>query len=161
MAGQFQAYKDRSQTYRRMRCSTCFRASINADKLEDHVRAILREALSDASFRVRFVPGDVAGAQQAVEQAEAELEAYLTSPALSALGDAFVAGAEVRQQAVELAREEYEQLVSQAARSFEIPAANELDNPEQFLRAVSAVVEYIEVQPGRGEIGERVGIVWA
>jgi len=157
LVGQLQTVHGR--TYRRYRCGTCARCSILADKLEEHVRDALKAAVANRAFRMRFVPGDVDGARDALKRAEAELKAYLTNPALSALGDAFQAGAEVRAKAVEDARAAYQTLAGQAAHSELLSEPDQLDDRVQFERALRAIGEVgivIRVLPGRAAVADRV-----
>jgi DNA invertase Pin-like site-specific DNA recombinase len=164
LVGQLQTISGRTQRYRRYRCasSTCGGgSSINADKLEAFVRDTLKDALGDATLRLRFVPGGVEAARERLEAAQAELAAYMGNPALSALGDAFTVGAEMRAKAVEAARVEFQELAGQTARSEDLPTAGELDEPDQFERTLGAMVDRVTVARGRGLVADRVGIVWA
>ena len=65
------------------------------------MRETLTLALGNEAFRLALVPGDVDGARETLRAAQGELKAYLSNPALSAMGNAFLAGAEMRQHAVD------------------------------------------------------------
>jgi hypothetical protein len=86
--------------------------------------------------------------------------AYMTSPALRALGDAFHAGAEVRRKAVEEAEAAYRKLVSHDPSHELLPSGDELDDPKKFAAALRATVAWISVKPGRfPDIGQRVSLI--
>ena len=157
LVGAFQSVHGRR--YRRYRCSNpdCRGgSSISADKLEDHTLRALFEALSNHRTRVKFIPGGTDEARDALERAEAELEAYMADPELSALGKAFRAGATSRAKAVEQARGVYQERIALAGRAEVLPAAGQLHGPGQFERALAAMVDRIDVQPGRGTVESRV-----
>jgi hypothetical protein len=157
MVGQLQNVKGR--TYPRYRCGTCARCSISAPALEDYVRDRIGVLLSTGNIPVRFASG-FEEAREELERVTGELTAYLTNPALSAMGEAFQAGAEMRQKAVEEAKERYQAAAGQAARSERLPAVHELEDDEAFERAQRAMVESVEVQAGRGPVSGRARIRW-
>lgn len=149
--------------YRRMRCSNpaCRGgSSISADKLEAHVHERIAARLGDCAFRLRLAPVGLDEARAALEHAEDERERYATDlTAREAFGEkAWLAGARARTAAVDEARERYQTLAGQSARSDVLPAADEVHDPEQLLRAIRAGVTVLSVRPGRGLIGERVTV---
>lgn len=156
VTGQFQAVHGRR--YRRMRCS---HLSIGADALEEYVRDRLGVALGARSSRLSDDPnGALEEAREANERANSELAAYLSNPALSAMGDAFVAGAEMRAAQVMETEQRYREEAGRARRSQVIPALTDLEDPEQFERALAAMVKAVWIRRGRGTVPERTTIVW-
>ena len=133
----------------------------SAPSFEDHVRGSSLNALADFTIRVRYVPGDLEEARTALEHAESELSKFVTDTGLrDVLGDAWREGAEVRAREVEEARERYQGVASEHGRNEVLPAADELDDPEQFKRALAAMVEEIIVHSGRGAVEDRAEIHW-
>jgi DNA invertase Pin-like site-specific DNA recombinase len=160
LTGQLQTSHGRQ--YRRYRCSApgCKGgSSIGADKLERHVRDTLREWLADDEIRIRF---EVPGAEEAllaVEQAESNRARFASNiELLTALGEAATDNARVLTRAVEDAREHYSVVAARSARARRLPAADQLDDDEQLLRAIRAMVAGIVVSRGRGTIDDRVTI---
>lgn len=152
----------RGKTYRRYRCSNreCQGgSSISAETLESHVREILRDALGDHQFVLSMSPEGVQEAEVEVERAEGELSAFVT--VVSATSPAFAEGYEVRVQALTEARDRFSEIAGLAARSTTLPAADQLDDPEEFDRALRLVVASVPVTRGRGDIADRVCIRWA
>ncbi len=150
LVGQLQQVRD--YAYRRMRCTNqaCSTGcSINHDKLENYVKSRLREALANSDVRDSFRPNGVGDAREALDQAKAELIAYMSNPALSALGDAFVAGAEMRRRAVSDTEAAYTKLAGQDARSELLPSVDELDDPAKFAAALRTMLSRIVVHPGQ------------
>ena len=152
------------RTYRRYRCSApaCRGgSSISAEKLETYIRSQLAAKLGDRRFRISLAPVGLDDARDALSLAETERKRYAVDlAAREALGDdAWLAGARARTAAVEAAQEAYQLIAGQSARSEVLPAASELDDDEQLLRAVRAAVVSISVRPGRGDVADRVGLV--
>jgi site-specific DNA recombinase len=167
MTGSLQTVHDRK--YRRMICSSSTNggtsstghAAIVADRLEEYVREIIGTMLGDQEFMVRYVPGDVEAAREAMEKAEAELTAFANDTTLrEILGAKYHDGAKERRAALDAAEAVYQELASQKAISTDLPAADELDQPEKFAAALRAMVDSIKVTPGRGPIEKRVRIRW-
>ena len=151
--------------YRRMRCSNpdCRGgSSINADRLESWTRETLALALADKSIRDSFSPDGLEEARDALEAAEHERRRYAADLDIRALlGDeAWREGATARSTAVNEARDRYQALSTQAARSAVLPAAEELEEPEQLARALAAMIDAIDVRPGRGAVDERASVLW-
>jgi hypothetical protein len=169
MTGSRQTVKGRE--YRRMVCSCANNgsvsgkghAAIRAEVLEDHVRAIVKGELeSGDGWWMRYVPGDVEAAQEALERAEAELAAFATDTTLrEILGEKYHDGARERRDALDVASVAYRELASQKAINADLPAAEELDKPEKFAGALGVMVDHITIRPGRGSIEDRVVIDWA
>ncbi len=149
------------RTYRRMRCSNVDCAtgcSINADKLEDYVRERLGGALGTKRFRDRFQPKGAAGLKQAWEQAESELEEYMTDPPISPdRRSAYRAGAQVRERAADEAKAAYLEAMGREASVEELPGADQLADPAKFRAALRGMVSRVVVHPGAGR-GPRVPI---
>ena len=165
LVGQFQRVDGRGveREYRRYRCgarSCGGGSSINADKLEAFVRDLLGVAFASRARRVRSGTGGLEEARATLEEAQAELQAYLTNPAVSALRDSFTAGAEIRARVVEEARQRFQEVAGRSAREELVVAASELDDPAQFARALRAMVESVSVRRGRGAVADRVEIRW-
>jgi hypothetical protein len=151
----------RGNTYRRMRCSNpdCRGGtSISAERLEEHVKAGLKELLGDKKARASFAPDGLDEARDALEQAKADRARWAADDrARDLMGDeAWYAGLEDRAHKVQRAQAHYQVIASQAARVERLPYPNELDDPDQFVRALRAGVKRVPVRPGRGTIGERV-----
>ena len=152
--------------YRRMRCSNpaCRGgSSISADKLETYVAELMAHALHNTRFRELLSPDGLDAARDALELAETERDWYRDDVETRALlgSDAeWRKGLAVRVRAVETARERYQVLASQASRVERLPSAGELNDPEQFARALRVAVDSIVVVPGRGDVKARVGVRW-
>jgi DNA invertase Pin-like site-specific DNA recombinase len=160
LVGAMQTVDGRS--YRRYRCSdTCKGGvgSISADRLEGFVRERVAERLSNRKFRRLIEPVGEEQAEQALAVAESDLDAFQVATAGLPV-DAIRRGIEARMTAVEAAREELRAVAETSARRERIPAASELDDPEQLLRAVRAMVISITVSGGRGRVEHRVGVVF-
>jgi hypothetical protein len=149
------------KTYRRYRCSN--RAcgggsSILASALEEYVRGWLARALSERKIRELFTPGGLEDARDALDRAKAERTAYVSK--MSAADPDFVTGLELRDQKLAKAQAVYDTAAEQAARVDRLPAADQLGDPEQFQRALGAMVDHVEVRRGRGTVDERATVVW-
>jgi hypothetical protein len=155
--------------YRRMRCSAVKdggHATANADKLEQHVRAELRKALASLSWREAFSPEGASDAERALAQANADIERWTNDDrGRDLMGDSdYYAGLEARAAARDQARDRYQAILAQADMADALPLPDELDDPDQFERALRAAVTRIEVTPGgRGRRvidADSVRIVW-
>ena len=150
--------------YRRYRCAArTHPCGIDGPRMEAVVHSEISRALADWALRL-VGPGssDLGEAREAMEMAESHRDRWANDDfARDRMGEAkWRAGLIERESRYEEAREGYQLLASQSARSEVLPAADELDNPEQFARALRAMVDRIEVQPGRAPITERVSIKW-
>jgi DNA invertase Pin-like site-specific DNA recombinase len=159
LSGQLQSF-DSGKSYRRYRCSTCCKVSITADGLEEFTRGRIGLALADRATFVRVDEGGLTEAAEELEKANSELTAYLTNPALSALGDAFTAGADARAARLKEAERRYQEAASRSARSEWLFSSDELSDDEQFQRALAVMISAVNVRPGRGPVSERAEITW-
>jgi hypothetical protein len=91
--------------------------------------------------------------------AESELDAFVEK--VPATSRAFTRGYEQREQALDNARARFEQVAGHAARTVQLPSADELDDPDQFERALRVTLDRLVVARGRGSIDDRVSVVWA
>lgn len=153
----------RGHTYRRMRCSNddCRGTSINADKLDAYVRDRVGVALGARANRARYGGDGLDDAREALERAQGDLQRWAADDRTRDLiGDqAFYAGLEDRNAKVQEADDRYRQVAGQAARTEALPAVRDLEDPEQFARALEAMVKDVRVS-GRGSVIERSEIVW-
>jgi site-specific DNA recombinase len=168
MVGQLQ--HSHGKTYRRYRCSrinartkgTCDHgASISAEALEALVRATLVEVLADGALKLCDGAGGLEAVERVLRTAEGNLELYASDVELQeTLGmAAFRAGALKRRGAVEEARKAYQDAAAKAQAAITLPAASELGDDKQMVRAVDALVAGIDVTAGRGN--HRVSIRWS
>ena len=161
MVGALQTVRERK--YRRYRCSAACRggASINADALETYVREAMEQALADRRFRDAFSPAGLDEAHAALTEAEDEVERYLADlDVRNRVGDErWRRGLDARLRAEEEVRERYQQIANQSAQAETLPQAEELDDPDQFARALRALLRFVSiiVDPGRGD--DRVHLV--
>lgn len=161
MIGQLQTVKGVQR--RRLRCGCGGGASITADGLEEFVRDRVGVALAARATVVRVESAPLYEAQEALALAESDLTRWLADDRTRELiGDElFHQGVEGRLEKLAEARERYQHVSSQVARAEVIPAISDLEDPEQFARAVAAMVKAVKVKPGRGSTGERATIEWA
>jgi DNA invertase Pin-like site-specific DNA recombinase len=150
----------RGRKYRRMRCGTCERTSISADKLETYVRDMLAARLEDGDGFGDHRPGPdgLGKTQAALAAAEAERTRYAADLDIREdLGDeAWRVGARARSLAVEQAQARYQAVASQTARTEALPAADELTDPDKLVAALRGLGAGIVVRPGRGRVQDRV-----
>ena len=150
----------RGKTYRRMRCSnagcTC-RTSISADPLEAHVADELRAALSSTAFRLRFDAGRLDDLRERRAAAVHELRAFGDdTEAHELLGDTgWRSGLRSRKAKVDALAAEVQALEATAAQVEQLPAADQLDDPAEFKRAL-AVIGRVVIAPGRAAVADRV-----
>jgi hypothetical protein len=159
--GQFQTAAS-GNTFRRYRCSNAAcggGSSILASALEEYVRGWLERALATRSpIRELFTPGNLEQARDDLKRAKAERTAYIRKT--PAADPDYEVGREDRDRVLSAAQERYDALAAQAARVDELPAADELHKPEQFQRALAAMIDHVTVRRGRGTVDDRVEIVW-
>jgi DNA invertase Pin-like site-specific DNA recombinase len=153
-------------TYRRMRCSgrACRGgSSITADKLEQHIKDVMAVLLADDAFRDQFSPDGLAEAEAALHKVEdARRRFAVDTEARDLLGeDDWRAGLHAHADAVIDARARYNEVAQLAGESETLPLAHELDDPEQFARALRALcrVRRLVVAPGRGSVADRLTLV--
>jgi hypothetical protein len=155
LVGALQTVKGRK--YRRMRCSaTCAGGvgSVSADALEALVRDALRPALADKVFRLAMTPAtSTAQPRRSRRRVRAHSLVREDLEARRRLGDeAWRAGLRARARRSPDAGDELAAVAAQSARSERLPGPEELDDPEQFARAL-AVIGRLEVAGGRRPIG--------
>jgi site-specific DNA recombinase len=151
----------RGHEYRRMRCSSCGGCSIDAPSLEAYVRD--RIAIVVPARRVDYDPSDeLVQAQEALEQAQSDRSRWASDDrARTLMGDPeWYEGLEARTVLLKEAEDRYAEVAGQAARSEWRFSYDELEDPEQFVRAVGATIKVITVNPGRGPVRDRVEIEW-
>lgn len=153
LTGQLQSIQGKGKQ-RRMRCSNAAckgGSSISADALDAHVRAVLRAELGTQTWHVRFAVDGLEDARRALIAAEDERQRFAVDTEwIGALGpEAAKANALAFAAKVEEARQRYEAIADYAARSQRLPGADELDDDQQLLRAIGAVVGSITVARGR------------
>jgi DNA invertase Pin-like site-specific DNA recombinase len=149
MTGGLQSFTNRAATYRRYRCSArgCGRSSISADKLEAHVREQLVDALGVQAFAAKLSPEGLTAAREQLAAAERALIRWTADDRTrDAIGEsAYFAGLDERREAVESARVAYDELAAVAASVEVLPTADELEDPEQFARALRLAVDSVVV----------------
>ena len=147
--------------YRRYRCNVCGRCSINADKLEHYVHKTLANALAIARLRAKLDPGGVEDARARLKRArDAKKRLSLDTRARDLMGDDNWYAALEKHAAEEAAAQRaYGETSTKSARAVNVPPPNQLHKPEQFARALGAMVDRIPVVPGRGTIEGRATIV--
>ena len=145
----------RGTAYRRMRTGdgTC---SISADKLELHVRSRVAERLGNARFLKLIEPVGKDKAEAALASAEASLLAHIDKVPPTSAG--YGPGVVKWEAAIDAARAELHAVAETSARREQLPIADQLDDPEQLLRAVRAGVVSIVVRAGRGSVDDRVDV---
>lgn len=154
---------------RRYRCSTKWNegdeCEAPASCLAEPLEAVVREELRSLVTGVRAVgavPGqDVSALEREIEEARADRLEFATDLTIKkALGiEAYRAGCEARAQAVEKLEECYRQASAGSSIRIAVDLAGDLDEPDQFQRALAAVVERVDVQRGRGPLDSRVNVV--
>jgi site-specific DNA recombinase len=104
------------------------RASIRADKLDAYVEAQVLAALKEEGGLLATAveaSEQIEQAARRVQEAEHELDLYLTSELLSRIGqERFLQGVDARQQAIDEARAELEQLHSQSVMAEELTSGD-------------------------------------
>jgi site-specific DNA recombinase len=163
MTGGLQSFKDREATYRRYRCSSksCARASISADKLEDHVRQVIAAALDTPGFADTLSPDGLDAAREELALATRALIRWTNDDrSRDAIGETrYFAGLDDRREREESARATYEELAAIAATVEVLPVGEDLKDPEHFARALRLAVDSFVVRGGRGPVAERVGAI--
>ncbi|MES1248049.1 MAG: recombinase family protein [Actinomycetota bacterium] len=142
--------------------------SIRSHTLDAFVLATLDEQVASWTKLEAIVDGDLAAALSAVEVAEHELDAYLTSEIVGTVGrDAFKRGAETRTRTVREAQAEVARIRREATR-IQIPGLREAWDEMSLVerrRVLSGAIDAIVVWPssGRGRrdpVDGRTTIVW-
>lgn len=150
---------------RRMyRCATrCDRpAVVSADLLEGHVVGVLRTAFDHPGFRVGGESPDLAVAEQALLEAEAELDEFAGDmTARKLLGHRYHPALEKRAAAVTEAREGLRQALTASEQS-QVVVPSELWEslePAELAEVLRAGLKVVIVRRGRLPISERVQVV--
>lgn len=161
MAGQYQTFRD-GRAYRRMRCKNqpvCTAgASIGADRLEAYVQKVVAEVLSDKRWRVKLDPGGAEEALRVLEEATAERLALAMK--MSPSHPTYQAVMEQWDRIVDEAEADYRERASRSMKTANLPAATQLNLPDQLERVLGVLVDRIDVRPGRGSVEDRATIVW-
>ena len=147
-------------THRGERCRPA--AHILADRLEDHVRQIVRMSLGDLVARVGEPDStDLALAEIALLDAEAELDAFAADMTLRrVLGARYHEHLEARVDAVAGEREKYRELARRAQPSLDVSLDDVLDpgQPKEMGEFLRSILGAIVVLPGRGDVEGRVSL---
>ena len=150
---------------RRMyRCATrCDRpAVVSADLLEGHVVGVLREAFDHPGFQVGAESQDLAGAEQALLEAEAELDTFAADTrARGLLKHRYHPALEARVRAVDESREGLRSVLAASEQTRTVVPAELWDSlePAELAEVLRAGLETVIVRRGRVPIGERVRVV--
>lgn len=146
--------------YRGARCSRG--AHILAERLEGYVREGVRPVLAGLSAEVSDAPTDALTlAERRLVEAEAELDMFAADLTLRrALADRYHAHLDSRVKNVAEARAEYRSLAKDAHVRERISAEDILDGPlEQFSDLLRSILASVLVEPGRGNLDDRVRLV--
>ncbi|MFZ1924764.1 MAG: recombinase family protein [Solirubrobacteraceae bacterium] len=138
-------------------------AFVNAEPLEEYVREQLRTLLSGLDVEIgEETSEDLRTLEQLVLDAESELDAFAADITLRrALGDRYHAHFDARVQALERAKADYKDFARDLQVRERISAADLLnsDDPLILPELLSGILASIEVQPGRGNIANRVRLI--
>jgi len=152
---------------RRYRCSRLEpekgpHSIVNATLIEEAMRETIRAGIGQAKLRLGTNAPDLAALEAVVEDAASELKKFGSDTrARTVLGDdAWYEGMESRRAELDEARARYQEGLRSASAVVTLPAADELDDDAQLRRALEAMVEAIDVAPGRRPIAERVHVRW-
>ncbi len=137
-------------------------ASCLAEPLERTVRDELRSLLKGLTAEGALVGDRLAEVEAEIEQARADRLEFATDLEIKrALGiEAYRAGCQARADAVAKLEAAYREEAARHTGRRQLPLADELDDPDQFQRALDATVERIDVIRGRGPFDGRVAIIW-
>jgi hypothetical protein len=147
--------------YKRERCKRA--AFVNAEPLEEYVREQLRSLLAGLDVEIgEETSGDLQAREQAVLEAESELDAFAADLTLRrALGDRYHAHLDARVQALEQAKRDYQEFARKVQVRERISAADLLnvEDPLILPGLLGGILAAIDVQPGRGNLAGRVTLV--
>lgn len=137
-------------------------ASCLAEPLETTIREELRTLLDGLTVEGAPVGDRFAELEADIERARADRLEFATDLGIKrALGiEAYRAGCQARADAIAKLEAAYRERAARHTGRRELPLADELDDPDQFRRALAATVERVGVTRGRGPLDERVTIVW-
>lgn len=134
-------------------------AVISANRLEPYVREALRRVWLEEAFQTsEETPEDVAAAQTALEDAEAELYAFAEDTTLrKALGSAYQELLDARVAAVDEAKEAFRQKAQEVEHEKRVLPREliDTDDPELLRDLLGAAFKKIEVIRGRGTVSDR------
>lgn len=138
-------------------------ATTAAEPLEALVTAALRDSRGGKGYTVGGAAGDMAPVEQALTEAEAELDAFASDlTARRTLGDRYHDQLQLRAEAVEQAQRAYRDEASAQARSTRV-LADELydtEDPAELRELFDAALAAVIVTRGRGPIADRVRVVY-
>lgn len=137
-------------------------AVVSADLLEAHVVAVLRAAFEHPGFRVGTESPDIADAEGALLEAEAELDEFAgDTQARRLLGHRYHAALEKRVGEVDEARERLRAALAVSAQTRVIVPAELWDSlePAELAEVLRGGLDAVIVRRGRLPIGERVTVV--
>ncbi len=137
-------------------------ANTLAAGLEGYVVEALREAWGSREFTVGEGDTDIAAIEQALIDAEAELDAFASDlTARRALGARYHEHLESRATAVDAAQAAYRECASRQARQTHIRVAELLDtdDPAELRDLFAATLGEVVVARGRGALADRVRLV--
>lgn len=151
-------------TQSRHKGKRCKRAAfVNAEPLEEYVREQLRSLLAGLDVEIgEETSGDLQAREQAVLEAESELDAFAADLTLRrALGHRYHAHLDTRVQAVEQAKREYQEFAREVQVRERISAADLLNAEDPLIlpELLGGILSAIEVEPGRGNLAGRVTLV--
>jgi DNA invertase Pin-like site-specific DNA recombinase len=136
---------------------------ISAERLERYVRKALKRVWLEGGAVVGDTPPEGSeGAQQALEEAEAELYAFAADTTMrKALGPKYGELLATRTQAVEEARQEMRKYAQETARMTRVLPQDALDtdDPELLRDLLHAAFSKIEVTRGRGTVSKRTRLI--
>jgi site-specific DNA recombinase len=137
-------------------------ANTLAGPLEEYVRGALREAWSSEGWKIGGESADMAGVERALDEAEAELQAFgddLTARRL--FGARYHDHLQTRHAAVEAAQAAYRAEASKQARSTRVLPVELLDteDPAELRELFTAALTAVIVTKGRSAIAGRVRLL--
>jgi site-specific DNA recombinase len=146
-----------AQTNAKTRCVRP--ASIVAHRLESFVRGQVAPLLSDLRASGTVGDGELHAVEQALADAEAELDAFAADLTLRrGLGDRYHEHLALRVEAVEVARQRYAQRARDGQLETLLTGTQVLDDPALLAEVLGRMGVTIRVRPGRGTVEERVSL---
>jgi hypothetical protein len=123
----------------------------------------LRDGIDVFAAEVSSSTHRLAELERAVEQARADRLEFATDLEIKrALGlETFRAGCAVRAASVEKTEAAYRAEAARVGGKYDLPFADELDDPDQLQRALRAAVSRVCVERGRGPLADRVYVEWS
>jgi len=135
-------------------------ASCLAEPLENFVRDELRTMLGGLIANGTAGDDKLSELERELEEGRGDLIEFATDTEIKRVigAEAYRAGCRARAERVDRLEAEYRKAAARSVH-IELPLAEELDRPDQFERAVGAVIERVEVMRGRGQLDDRVRII--